>query len=304
MSARERVVLSGGTGFLGSHLARALVRNGYAVTILKRTHSDLGRIADFASDVRLVDVQQGPLAIAFEDGPVDAVIHAACNYGRRGEAFTDVLDANVMFGSRLLEAAIEHGVQAFINTDTFFNTKALLSGYLKAYSLSKRQFVEWLTLHSDSIGVVNLRLQHMYGPGDDTTKFVPWLLDRLVENVDHIDLTRGEQRRDFIHVDDVVGAYLHFLKAGPVTGFDSYDVGTGTLTALRDFVVLARKKVAETTGTRCITDLRFGALPAREGEIVEPDYDLAPIHRTGWKAAIELGPGLESTILKMVRNGR
>lgn len=294
MSDRRCIVLSGATGFLGSHLTKALVHAGYQVTILKRTGSDLSRLSDLLSELRQVNVDREPIDTAFEDQHIFGVIHTACNYGRQGESYSRVIDTNLGFASRLLESAIR------FNTDTFVNTDTSLRKYLNGYALSKRQFVEWLQMQSHAIKIVNLRLEHMYGPGDDQTKFVPWLLERLIRNVDHVDLTPGEQLRDFVHVHDVVRAYLHLLENAPSTGFHSYDVGAGDMMPLRDFVILAKRKVSEIAQVECTTDLRFGALSYRKNEMMKPDFDLTHIHQSAWKAHTGLTDGLESLISDML----
>ena len=111
-----------------------------------------------------------------------------------------------MFALRVLEVAI------LFDTDSFFNTDSLLPKYLNTYSLSKAQFVEWLKQLSYKIQCVNLRLEHMYGPKDDKTKFVPWLLDQMINSIEEIKLTLGTQKRDFIYIDDVVSAYMLLLN--------------------------------------------------------------------------------------------
>ena len=237
MSAFRRVVLSGASGFLGSHLTRALLKAGCDVTILTRKSSNLDRISDILSRLRNIQLDRHSIDCAFSGARVDAVIHVACNYGRRGESFEETLQTNLFLAVRILAAAIRADAAVFINTDT------TLPQMLNPYALSKHQFIEWLGLQSGLIRTVNLRLDQMYGPGDDVTKFVPWLLRQLVDGVEFIPLTLGEQLRDFVHVDDVVRAYVHFLKTPPIARFSTFDVGTGRLTSLKQFVNLSKTEV-------------------------------------------------------------
>jgi nucleoside-diphosphate-sugar epimerase len=84
----------------------------------------------------------------------------------------------------------------------------------------------------------NVVLEHFYGPGDDTSKFVTWVIRELLTNVDHIDLTLGEQKRDFIYIDDVVSAFIAIIENESrfKKGFHQFEVGTNNLIEIRQFV--------------------------------------------------------------------
>jgi len=194
---------------------------------------------------------------------------------------------------RVLEASI------LFNTDTFLNTDTLLPKYLNVYSLSKKHFAEWLRLCSKNIKVVNLKLEHMYGPRDDTAKFVPWLIEQLEQGAKRISLTEGNQLRDFVYIDDVVSAYLLILqKADQLSGYSEFDVGTGQLTSVRDFVTkiydIYKKKRSDS-----ITQLGFGDIPVRDGELMSLEVDNTELKRLGWEAKVSQKKGLES-LLKAV----
>ena len=140
--------------------------------------------------------------------PSKAVVHTATCYGRNRETPLEVFEANLKFPLDLLEKA------ALFSTDTFFNTDTILYKYLNGYSLSKHQFVEWGKQYADEhkIKFCNIKLEHMYGPGDDDSKFTTYVINSCLNNVPEVKLTLGEQERDFIYIDDVVSAYQLLLK--------------------------------------------------------------------------------------------
>ena len=225
---QKTVLLTGATGFLGSYLLEALLTKGYKLVILKRATSKVWRIEHLMSQVISYDVDIQPLELAFTDQRIDYVMHTACHYGRNDNNISQTVETNLMFSLRILDACIK------FNTDTFFNTDTLLSKHLNTYSLSKKQFVEWLRQYSDKIQVVNLKLEHMYGPKDDVSKFVPWVISQLKKNVPEIKLTSGDQFRDFIFIDDVVSAYICTLENIESLGsFSQFDVGTGKLISVK-----------------------------------------------------------------------
>jgi nucleoside-diphosphate-sugar epimerase len=142
------------------------------------------------------------------------------------------------------------------------------------------------------IGFVDLELEHVYGPGDDATKFVPALIRALVGERSAFDLTPGEQRRDFVYVTDVVAAYLQVLehRADFLGATTRVEVGSGEAVALADFVRLARDVAG--SGTR----LNLGALPYRAGELMHSVADLEALRRLGWAPAVSLREGLARTV--------
>lgn len=289
-SGKRTVLLTGATGFLGSHLLKALVKEGHKLIILKRSNSNLWRIASLLDQVTSYDLDRVPLTKAFEDQHIDAVIHTACHYGRNGAPAHEIVETNLMLGLQLLDAA------TFFNTTTFFNTDTLLQKHLNVYTLSKKQFVEWLQQRSEQIQIVNFKLEHMYGPLDDTTKFVPWVISQLVQNVPQIDLTPGEQLRDFIYIDDVVSAYLTTLKqSAQLPVFSEFDVGTGTFTSVRQMVELL-KTTFEAKHGPIDTKLNFGAVPYRNGEMMQVEVDNSALVRLGWNPNTTLPAGLEKTV--------
>jgi len=294
---RPAVLLTGGTGFLGSAVLRALQRRGVPVVLLKRSVSDTWRIADLLDGrpgVTVHDVDRTPLEAAFANQAVEAVLHMATAYGRHGELLGDLLEANVLYPVRLLQAAVKNGAKVFLNTDTFSAKVDELPDGLAGYVLTKRHFRQCgeLLARAHGIRFVNLRVEHAYGPLDRSDKFVPTLVRALLTNQAEFELTPGEQVRDFIYVDDVVAACVTLLEnhsalpGNPAT----VDVGTGSGRSLESMVRLARELCGSST------ELRFGALPYRAGELMHSVADTSVLRGLGWRPAVSLNDGLARTI--------
>lgn len=287
----QTVLLTGATGFLGSHLFEALINEGHQVVILKRSTSNTWRIDHQLERVVAYNVDEVPVKTAFEQQKIDAVIHTACHYGRNQDSICDVVEGNLMFALRVLEAAI------LFNTDNFFNTDTLLPKYLNTYSLSKHQFAEWLKQSSEKIKCINLKLEHMYGPKDDKIKFVPWLLDQMINSREEIKLTLGEQKRDFVYIDDVVSAYMLLLsQARTLPYWNEFDVGTNQLVTVKEFILSLQTVVEASTGINVEGRLNFGAIPYREGEIMEPVVNNAALVKMGWQPKVALDNGLQEVM--------
>ena len=285
------ILLTGATGFLGSHLLKALVNKGYEVVVLKRSTSNMWRLKGFENTFKSYDIDQVPLRKVFEEQYIDTIIHTACVYGRKGESIQQILETNLMFGIELL------------NTGTFFNTGTLLYKYLNYYALSKKQFEEWLQLASDKIQVVNLKLEHMFGEQDGNDKFTSWILNELQQEKNIIPLTAGTQKRDFIYIDDVVSAYLTCLEQAPqLKAFNDIEVGTGVLTPVKTFVTLVKNTLEKLKGSPIETQLNFGALPYREGEIMEPQVDNSMLCSLGWQPKRSLEENIEQFVKNEINN--
>jgi nucleoside-diphosphate-sugar epimerase len=161
------------------------------------------------------------------------------------------------------------------------------------YALSKSQFLDWLKVHSGEIRAINLTLEHFYGAFDNETKFATFIIRSLVNNVEYIDLTRGDQRRYFVHISDVVKAFTAVLANHQALerNFHSFDVSSECSTSVKDFVLLAK----DLTGNS-ITRLNFGALPYRQNEVMDLKTDLSGLNSLGWFPAVSLERGLIQTI--------
>jgi len=282
-------LLTGVTGYLGSHLAEALLANGTEVVALKRHSSSLRRIENLLPKLALHDVEEVELPSLFSlHGKIDAIIHTATCYGRNNESVSEIFEANTEFPLRLLDAGNRAGVKAFINTDT------ILDKYLNLYALSKNQFLQWGKFFSkhNQLHFFNIKLEHFYGPFDETTKFTTHVIKSCLENVPELKLTKGEQKRDFIYIDDVVSAYLILLdKLDDFKNpFIELDVGSGQSVSIRNFVEIVHHLASSETR------LVFGALPYRAGEVMHSKADVSVLKALGWHCRYGIVAGLKHVI--------
>ncbi|WP_377919037.1 NAD-dependent epimerase/dehydratase family protein [Bacillus songklensis] len=287
-----KILMTGSTGFLGSHLTKELIKEGYEVIILKRSFSNTWRISDVLSKAAVFNIDQCPLEQPFiECGPIDVVIHTATKYDRNGERASQLLDANVSFPLKLLETAIAFQTKTFINTDSFIHKNSAGCKHLAGYALTKKQFLEWGREFStaEKIRFINVRLEHIYGSFDGESKFFTYIMKSCLNNIPELHLTPGNQKRDFIHINDVVSAYSLLLKLEMADSpwFKEYELGTGETVTVRDFVELIHRK------SQSKTVLRFDAIRHRENEIMESKANIEELKKLGWKSEINLEKGIE-----------
>ena len=232
------------------------------------------------------------------ENQIDCIVHTATNYGREGASLSEILEANLVLPLTILKAMSSTSKKAtFINTDSFFNKGNNVYSPLIDYSLSKKSLLEWLVFFSDSFPVINMRIEHIYGPNDVAAKFIPSITKKLSDpSTTSIDLSPGLQVRDFIYIDDVVEAfYLVVENHSDQTqiGFVEYQIGTGEGTTIRDLV----RKIAKLSESNSILD--FGALPYRDKEIMTSISDKGFQERFKWTHQTTLESGLIEVISRL-----
>jgi CDP-paratose synthetase len=285
------VILTGATGFLGSNLLGKLLVTGYKVAAIVRTNSSLARIENWTShpNMRLYDIQQINPRFIFEKNKVEVIIHTATEYGRGGGAVSNILEANLILPVRLIELGIEYGTVCFINTDSYFNKGGSTYSNLLNYSLSKKSLLVWLKQLSNQIRIVNVTLEHIYGPGDSRSKFVENLIQEIsVERISRVHLTHGHQKRDFVYVDEVVDAFIKLIEYGQTHEFTfkSFEVGTKESVQVRDFAQSIKDL------SRSPSILGFGDIPYRSDEIMDSKADISALAELGWVPRIGIREGL------------
>ncbi|HOB93004.1 MAG TPA: NAD(P)-dependent oxidoreductase [Aquabacterium sp.] len=290
-----RILLTGGSGFLGSALARQLHAGGHTLSLLLRPRSSLARLGDAAAGMAIGRCASDGDILAFVAAQrPDVVLHTACCYGRQGETALQLLDANLRLGVLLLQAlqAVHAGTA---QRGLLVHAASALPPGANAYALSKAQFADWGRAGALAGGprFLNLLLQHMYGPGDDAGKFSTQVLRACRSHQPVLALTAGTQRRDFIHVDDVVGAIDWLLQPAVqarLADADALDLGSGEAPTVRHFV----ETVHALTASR--TRLDFGAIPYRPNEAMHCQADLTRLRSLGWTPRLGLREGLQQTL--------
>ena len=297
------IVISGVTGFLGRNLAKHLTSNSYKVIGLVRDITKHNEISQFCDNINFstYDVNNG-IAKLFATNTVDMVIHTATNYGRNDTAL-NVLQTNECFALELLECAAINGVKAFFNTDTFFNNDNSNYNYLVNYITSKKNFVNWGKAFAleKKIKFINLKLYHLYGFGDDPQKFVASMIRQILNKDAEINLTSGEQKRDFIYIQDAVVAYSYLLEYIGEYMQDEFFIevglGSGIATTIKDFIL----NIKQITGNN-ITKLNFGAIPVRNGEFTEAVADMRLLKKIGFLPKYGIQAGLTDYIQYIIRD--
>ena len=281
----KTILITGINGFLGSHLAKNLSQN-FSIIGLEYSLDNLERIQNcgykvYSSSENLENI--------FKENKIFAIIYAATLYRRNKSVLIEsLIQTNIMLPVKLYELAEKHSCTIFLNIDTFFNDPQHKYNYLSDYTLSKKQVIEWLKLTANRCKLVNMKIFHMYGENDAISKFIPQMIHRLENNDKSIDLTSGDQKRDFIYIDDVVNAFLVILKNEKKipSKFIEFHIGTGNSVSIKNLMIVLKKL------TKSTSLLNFGKIPHIEGEIMDSKANNNNLLKLGWTNEFNLNKGL------------
>jgi CDP-6-deoxy-D-xylo-4-hexulose-3-dehydrase len=292
-----RILVTGGTGFIGSHLVRRLVHEGAEVTVLI-PDTAYERIQDVLRNVALREIDictDGAVRETMRLVSPEIVFHLAAvgvtdPFVEPEAALRVNLDGTI----NVVRAAAEVGVQRIIHTGTSYEYGDLASrGQLdpiSPYAASKAAAWAFCRMYHRTMGwpIVCLRLFQVYGPGQRGT-LIPSAIEAGVTG-DIFATTPGEQIRDWIYIDDVVEAYLHAVMVPEIDG-ETFDIGTGVGTSVQEVV----EQIFEHFDTAGRPDI--GTLPYRPGEVWRLVADPEPAaEKLGWRAQVPLNEGLERTL--------
>lgn len=300
----RRALVTGGAGFIGSHLAAALVARGARVTVLDDLST--GALTNVPAGVRLSrgGLLDPGLEALFVGSDFDLVIHCAAQTSVARSVADPEADhrVNVEGTERLARLALAHGRPRFV----FFSSGGAIYGEtpdpaaestppapLSPYGWNKLKAERRL----EALGVQPLviRPSNVYGPrqrADLEGGVVSVFLNRALRG-EPLELHGdGEQVRDFVHVSDVVAAVLALLDAGLV---GAWNVATGAGATVREVA----DEVARATGTSAA----LVSAPRREGDVRRSCLDASVLRRaTGWRPRYDLRAGVAATIGEVMRH--
>ena len=289
----QTFLLTGISGFTGHAVARALLAAGHRVHGIIRPGSDLQLLKPLISQLTLHEYT-GPadeLARIVAAASPATIIHLA-SMQQVEHSLNDIgtmIDSNITFPTRLVEAALQNGCTRLINTSSFWQH------YLgneqrptNLYAASKSSFEKILDYYTDARGLqaISLMLFDTYGPGDPRGKIISLLL-RIAATGEALDMSPGEQLIDLTHIDDVARAYLLAAEQfdhWPAAGHRHYGVASGNPMPLKQLI--ERFEQARQVQLK----INWGKRPYRNREVMTiwDRYSLLP----GWTTQIPLETGL------------
>ncbi len=312
-SAVKRALVTGAHGFVASHLARALLERGDAVTVFDLPAPPLSGLAlqEIESGVELVegDLRDARLVGAtLEAGEFDVVFHLAAQT-LVGPAMADpvaTFEANVRGTWTLLEACRRADVPALVvaSSDKAYGPHPQLP-YGEDFQLRPASPYEASKAAADAIAlsyrpayglpVAVTRFANVYGGGDlNFSRLIPEAVVAVLEGRRPVIRSDGSPQRDFLHVADAVAAYLaieHEVGAGGPAAGEAFNAGGEQPHSVAEVLEL----IAEVSGREVEPEYHGTGNPA--GEIDRQFVDSTKLRElTGWRPRVELREGLRATL--------
>jgi len=302
MSTDTRIVVTGGTGFLGRHVMGELASRGYQqATAIGSRDYDLTQSAD---SQRMVDERKP-----------DAIIHLAAVVGGIGANRLHpgtFFYKNLVMGSLLMEHARNAGVKRFLSVGTIcsypkftpvpFEEAELWNGYPEEtnapYGLAKKMLLVQSQAYRQEVGfdAVNVMLVNLYGPGDnfdpETSHVIPALIRKCVEAAERGDESievwgTGKATREFLYVEDAAQGIVTAMEK--LRDSEPVNLGAGREISIRDLAGM----IAECSGFK--GKLRWDASKP-DGQPRRCLDTTRARDRLGWEATTPFDQGLERTI--------
>lgn len=290
----EKVLVSGATGFIGSHLIRRLKQEGYDVFIVVRPTTDINAVKEtvqLKNIVVLDDREELYRKIKAIHPFVYIHLMGIFCTNHNCANIIQMIDANIKDSLLILDAVNEVGCKKVINTASYWqNRQNRVYSPVNLYAAMKQAF-ETLLVHyveNENMSVITLTIFDTYGAGDQRKKILNIVYQ--LEDGETLDLTDGEQKMYLCHIDDIVSGYLvaiekiKTLEGGKTLKYALRD--NGEPVTLKNILMVAvriwGKKVK----------LNFGAIERKKNEIDDPnDYGIV---LPGWKVRVKLEDGLKN----------
>lgn len=289
-----KVLVTGGAGFIGSHVVEALLARGEDVHVLDDLSK--GQITNLPGSVPLhvLDISASPLDRTFRDAAFDAVVHCAAQTNVMRSLAEPELDRriNVVGLERVLHAAIDGGCRRFV----FISSGGAAYGETPAPAsedtpprpdnpYGRHKVQGEAIVDRAPLSTASLRLSNVYGArqrSDAEGGVISIFADRLAAGLPLQVYGDGSQERDFVHVSDVVSAILLALDEASMTGV--WNVGTGRSTTVNEVAAVMTQAFGGRTG------IEF--LPARQ-EVQRSCLDVRKLAATGrWSPRTDLATGV------------
>jgi UDP-glucuronate 4-epimerase len=314
-----RILVTGGAGFIGSHLAEKLLTAGHEVVVLDDFNDFYdpqikhANIAGFASDVTVcaADLRDAEsVQSLFRREKLDAITHLAARAGVRPSIQQPRLyyDTNVIGTLHLLEAARVTGVERFIFASTSsvygasktipFSEDEHLTQTLSPYAATKiaGEFLCSTYSHLHQIRVVTLRYFTVYGARQRPDLAIHQFTRRIYAGQSIDQFGDGSTRRDYTYIDDIIQGTMAALSyGGPL--YDVFNLGESQTIQLKDLILAVENALGKKA--------KINELPEQPGDMPLTYADISKARKLlGYNPTTKLGEGLPKFVEWFLRSQR
>ncbi len=308
-SRHKRVLVTGGAGFIGSHVVDLLVEQGHAVAVVDNLSTGRRENVNPQAQFFLADIGSPDLAAVFDAVRPQAVVHLAAQASVPVSVADPARDAavNILGSVNLLQQSVRTGVGKFV----YVSTGGALYGEpqylpcdeehpimpLSPYGVSKHTVEHYLYFYRQVHGLAYtvLRLANVYGPRQDPfgeAGVVAIFTQRMLDDEQVVIYGSGEQERDFVYVLDCARAAVLALTRGDG---QAYNIGCGQGTTVNALFAMMKSI------TGYAREPRYD--PPRPGDVFRSFLNADKARRElGWTPSVSLEEGLRQTVAHFRRS--
>lgn len=299
-----KTLVTGGAGFIGSHLVDALIKRGHKVVVIDNLSTGKKENVNKKAKFYKIDILSPKIFQIFKKEKPEIVYHFAAQINVRKSVENPIFDAkvNILGSLNILEASKKFGVKKII----FASTGGAIYGEAKKiptpenyppnpispYGIAKLAVENYLKFYKENFGLnfVSLRFGNVYGPKQDPrgeAGVVAIFIDKLLKGKRPTIFGSGSQTRDFIFIEDVISACL---KALNYRGKEEvFNVGTGIETSINQLYKLISKILKK--------DIEPIYAPPKPGDLKRSCLDIKKAKKElKWKPKYSLEEGLLKVI--------
>ena len=289
----KRCFITGGKGFVGKSLAKKLISLGAEVIAPTRAEMDLTKSVEVAKKIH--------------EAQPEILFHLAAAGVVHGPGPSEINNVNVL-GTHTLVSTVKQltktPVLILMGSCSEYKDKksSLLEtdelGSLNDYGLSKIKAAELARKDGQGLSIRWVRLFNCYGPYEPAGRLLPYMVNEARSGLP-IEVTAGEQYRDFTYIDDVSEALIRLaLSAEGTKNWEDFNLGSGRPVYLKEYIDLIKKTLAE---FNIHANIRYGAKPYRTGEAMNIIPDISKLRKNlNWAPPTSIKDGVRNTIQFML----
>ena len=299
----KRVLVTGGNGFIGSHMVSRLVKAGCKVYVISRDSSDIWRLDEVKNSISLIklDMRNGDeLSKSVAEVRPDYIFHmAAYGVDSRQKDYVTAAETNIIGTVNLVKAAAAVGCEKLLNTGTsmqYGNKKGPITeedyySPTNIYGSTKgaATIIAHQIARENDLDIVTIIPFGVFGEKEGSHKFFPHvILSALAEG--EVQLSPCEQYRDYCYIENIIDGFLMAAENKQIKS-EIFNIGSGKVFQLKHYVDLIMKRFDEDK------KVIYGAVEYRKNDLWSPQPSIEKISaQLRWQPMVSLEEGIERTI--------
>ena len=306
MKKSGKLLIVGGTGFIGRAVAKEAVKRGFQVTIISKNNCPKPKQLKNTEYISVDIANKNNLKLVLKGKVFCYVLNLGgyINHASYYDGGSEVFKVHFNGTKNLVTYIEKSNLKSFIqigSSDEYGANNAPQNESqrelpISPYSLAKVASTHFLQMlyRTEGFPVAIIRLFLVYGPEQDDTRFIPQIVKGCLNN-DKFPVSHGEQLRDFCYIDDIVNGILTALININING-EVINLASGKPVTIREVV----EKVKKTVGKG---EIEFGKVPYRIGENMELYADTSKAKELlEWEPLVTLSQGIFKTVASYQKN--